>query len=788
MRFRQGHGLLAGIAVLFAGAAVLGIALVRLHTAVFGQPLGLAAAALPLLGAVLGGLLLVVVPSLSRRQAVLARLGSLAALAAAGTLAALLILVHTKALEPLDASALGRVAVLYLVSSLPFAAIGLAFAATLRSRAASEGRLGSAAFAGAAAGVLLAIPAMRAGGLRAALAVPIADGLAAILFYAAARRPPEDGEARVGRPPGGVVATVALASAVLFAGDVGAPWLKLPMLRWAAIERADHQEWSVLGLVTVDKLAGGAAVMRTDGIAATSIYDPKTTLPTLPDELPYLLHKDRGPVLVVGAGGGRDLRIALKHGQKEIHAIEADPIVAGPMMRDRYHKLSGELYDKPEVHVVVGGARSFLRGSPLVFRSIVVAHADSATAAGAGALALVPSELFTEEAFAELLGHLVPEGTLLVTVQESALDRLLALAAASLRRVGAGGHDGAHLFGCGSGKTVSLLVKRTPLEAMELLQLRNSCRRSKFIEAFASDQPHRRRIAGAEASPPVDPGRPRTLILPVEPAPRPADADAVELGVPTDERPFFFATVPARLLGPALRDLKGLRTTQQGLLGLVGLLAVGVALAVLCLLAPLAARGEARMDDRAPSGPRGRPLLFFTGLGAGFVLAGVGIGQRLVVLLGHPARAFSIVAPALLFWAALGSLRAGRAGDAEGSAGRRAQLLVAVLAACAAALAPLVDRAGALPLGARAALGIALLAPVGLPLGALGALGIALTGARSPALVPWCCAVAATAGLVAIPVGVLLAVYLGWSALVLAGGACLLVVAAAVPRSEPLAG
>ena len=40
---------------------------------------------------------------------------------------------------------------------------------------------------------------------------------------------------------------------VLLAGDVGAPWIRLPSHRWSALDKVDGQEQTVLGLTTVDK-------------------------------------------------------------------------------------------------------------------------------------------------------------------------------------------------------------------------------------------------------------------------------------------------------------------------------------------------------------------------------------------------------------------------------------------------------------------------------------------------------------------------------------------------------
>src|ERR1700679_827990 len=99
---RQRQGLLAGLALLAAGAVVLEIALTRVWSAELGRHLAVPAASFPFLGAGLGGVLLYVFPGLAPPPALLARLTHLAALAAAATVAALLVTVHAPTVETLD--------------------------------------------------------------------------------------------------------------------------------------------------------------------------------------------------------------------------------------------------------------------------------------------------------------------------------------------------------------------------------------------------------------------------------------------------------------------------------------------------------------------------------------------------------------------------------------------------------------------------------------------------------------------------------------------------------------
>src|SRR5689334_13794600 len=137
----QRQGLFGGIAALSCGTVVLQIALTRLYSALFGHHLAFLAISLSLFGVGLGGVLLYVFPRIAAPPRLLSRLSYLSTAAAASTIVALLVILHTKPLETLDAGSLGRLALLYLTSSLPFVVVGVAVAAAIQHAARDMSRL-----------------------------------------------------------------------------------------------------------------------------------------------------------------------------------------------------------------------------------------------------------------------------------------------------------------------------------------------------------------------------------------------------------------------------------------------------------------------------------------------------------------------------------------------------------------------------------------------------------------------------------------------------------------------
>jgi hypothetical protein len=752
----QRRGLFAGIAILSFGAVVLQIVFTRLYSALFGHHLAFLAISLSLFGVGLGGVLLYVFPSIARPEVLLGRLANISGAAAAGTLAALLGIVFTRPNERFDAHEVFTLTVLYLSSSIPFVLVGLAVAAAVKSAAKDMSRLYVVDLLAAALGGLGAIAALRAGALRAGLIVTIVFALASVVFYLGGKR------ARENPPPNGsMVATFALCSLVLLAGDVGAPWLKLPKMRWVTTEKVEFQGWNEMSLITVEKPIGGMAWMRMDGSAATAILDQKTTAPLHPDEMGYVLHKDKGPVLIIGAGGGRDIRAALKYGQKEVHAAEINPIVVNDVLGGKYRAFSGDLLSRPEVRINITDGRSFVHGTKLKFRHIVISLVDTWAAASVGALSLTENSLYTVEAFAQYIDRLTPDGTLVVNRWDSEFERLLALSDAALRRAGSA-QPSAHMFACSHDRSTALLVKRSALTDEELQGLRKHCKKHKFQEAFAPDVP-------------MPPFRERLTT-------KASMAKPVDLHPPTDDRPFFFYTVPPGRLHHAIFDLKNLQTSNQGLLMLLGLLGVSLLLAAVFLLGPLLLLpGRVLRAGDRPS--RVRALLFFSSVGGAFVLVELALVQNFVVLLGHPVYALSTVLVALLLWAGIGSLLTAGVDprDHARAIGVRSLALVALLALFAAGLGPLLERVMGASFVVRLGLTIALLAPIGILMGSLVPLAVKLVEPHAPELIPWCWGLNGLFSVVGTAIGTLVALNLGFSALLLAGAAAYLLAAITIP-------
>jgi hypothetical protein len=129
---------------------------------------------------------------------------------------------------------------------------------------------------------------------------------------------------------------------------------------------------------------------------------------------------------------------------------------------------------------------------------------------------------------------------------------------------------------------------------------------------------------------------------------------------------------------------------------------------------------------------------YFAALGAGFMFLEITLMQKLILFLGHPTYAITVVLATLLAFAGLGSLaneRMARPGAL--AVGRVAVAIVALIAVTGAAVAWILPGVIGLSLMARVLIAVAVLAPVAFVLGMPFPMGMRILRERCPDLLPW---------------------------------------------------
>jgi hypothetical protein len=121
----------------------------------------------------------------------------------------------------------------------------------------------------------------------------------------------------------------------------------------------------------------------------------------------HVTQADLGNVLIIGAGTGNDVTVALSEGARHVDAVEIDPLLLQKVGQSH----PDQPYKDPRVTRHVGDGRAFLEDTNQHYNLILLALPDSMTAlAGQSALRL-ESYLLTEQSLASAKSHLAPGGT-----------------------------------------------------------------------------------------------------------------------------------------------------------------------------------------------------------------------------------------------------------------------------------------------------------------------------------------------------------------------------------------
>jgi SAM-dependent methyltransferase len=215
----------------------------------------------------------------------------------------------------------------------------------------------------------------------------------------------------------GVIASLLL---LLFVGRRWQSLALVPIVALLAVESSHgNDHWSPYYKVTADYQTDpppvhGVRTHDTLKISANNIpYQtayPVTTLRTLERFYFFPYRHTRGRldnVLIVGAGNGNDVAVALSEGAKHVDAVEIDPEIEA--LGRRFHP--DRPYEDPRVHVHINDGRAFIEQTHTQYDLILFALPDSLTLlAGQGALRL-ENYLFTKQSMETVKRHLKPGGT-----------------------------------------------------------------------------------------------------------------------------------------------------------------------------------------------------------------------------------------------------------------------------------------------------------------------------------------------------------------------------------------
>jgi hypothetical protein len=698
---------------------------------------------------------------------------------------------------------LSSIALTYLVISVPFVLSGICVCIALTRFPRQVSRLYAVDLAGAATGcIALVLTLGITDGPTAVVVTALAASIGAALFAAEA----DSGTALR------AALVLSLSFGVFAAGETAlarrqAPLLRLTWVKGRHESRPLYEKWNSFSRITV---SGHPAIpTRPFGWGLSDVYPSERKVRQLkmtidgaaetvltryagelrgPEHLRYdvtnIAHyiRPNSKVLVIGAGGGRDVLSALAFGQKSVLGIELNRDIV-QAVNGRFGEFTGHLDTDSRVTFVNDEARSYIARQTERFDIIQVSLIDTWAATAAGAFVLSENSLYTVEAWKLFLQRLNRDGVLTVSRwyyqdRPGEVYRLVSLASASLMELGMRnprGHiivvrymprsrEGAeHPDGVGT-----MLVSPQPFSRADLDTIDQVAREMRFevvlSPRFSSDSTFATLASG-------------------EDLPRFTASFPIDISAPTDDRPFFFHML-------RIRDIPHRELWKQGVVSvnmkavvvLGELLFTVVVLTSVFIIVPLALTAR-----RAPVA-RLYPLLgFFAGIGLGFMFVEISQMQRLIVFLGHPTYGLSVVLLSLLLSSGLGSYST-QSVDSTGlkrSAMVRLLFLLGGLVVFGVLTPHLIAAFAGSSTILRISISVGVLFPLGLLMGMAFPLGMKAAAAEPGHVTPWLWGVNGAASVCASVLAVVVALSAGISASFWTGFACYAAAVSAFALARP---
>lgn len=376
----------------------------------------------------------------------------------------------------------------------------------------------------------------------------------------------------------------------------------------------------------------------------------------------YLKRDTNQKVLVIGSAGGQEIKAALMYGARHVDGVELVGAVV-ELGKTKYSKYIGNLFYNPKVYVQVGEGRSYLRASREKYDIIQIFsnHTSSSIASGTGAMST--TYLQTADAYREYFQHLTANGVL--HINHHYYPKMITTAALAWAQMGRTNFQ-QHVVVFerdGEDTLPTFLIKMQPWTVGEINQLKEL-----FYASFPGD-PNVYRLV-------EDPLHPENSFLSAEFFSghlSPALIQQVDFRIEpsTDNRPYFnflrknFAPVeinPSHFMSESMagpmNNYVNLNSISIPLdvapLIIIGTISLFLAGAFILLPLRFSDVGKFKWPSKSVS------LLYFSCLGAGFIIVEFVFIQIFMKLIGSPLHTSSIVIFMLLFSAGVGSFATGK--------------------------------------------------------------------------------------------------------------------------------
>lgn len=471
-------------------------------------------------------------------------------------------------------------------------------------------------------------------------------------------------------------------------------------------------------LILQDSSAGTFIVNFTDSPEALEILERSTYSAAL-------RLKESPRVFIIGAGGGNDVWAAQRAGAAHVKAVELNaPILT--IHREVLPHYTRAIFTDPRIEWVLGEGRSALERDGELYDVVQMTGIDTWTALTSGAYVLAENYLYTREALVTMLNHLADGGIVQISRMAASMEalRMVSNFHAAFQELGRDDLDKSMIALTTSDFTMSFLVKNGAFSSEEIASTKRFAKQSGIRIVY---------LPGHQTGTPVARFlRSKQKQTFIEDFPR-------DISATSDDRPYFFNfTRWDRPFRSGLFIDETASVSQGNPLFILMQLATSLVLSSLLILLPAY---RLRGFPGAGAGA-GHYLLYFAGLGLGFILFEIAAIQKLTLFLGHPTYSITVTLFSLLLFTGIGSLVFAYRLAVDDARCWIVPIAIAVGIATLVFTSPwLVSSLIGLALPLRVAITVLLLAPMGLLLGIPFAYGIRILDARSPGLIPWAWAI-----------------------------------------------
>jgi hypothetical protein len=435
--------------------------------------------------------------------------------------------------------------------------------------------------------------------------------------------------------------------------------------------------------------------------------------------------KPKANVFIIGVGGGNDVWAAKVNGAASVTGVELNQQILD-IHSNTLAAYSHDITHDPSIRLIHSEGRSALmRERKRHFDVIQMTGIDTWTSLTSGAYVLAENYLYTTEAFATMHQRLAENGILSVSRFAATMEvlRLFSNIYAALGKPYVDNLDKS-LVCLGHDYLRTILLKKGAFTDQELASIDEFAQKNGFIYEYRP---------GGKLNNVVE-----SFILSQDKAKFIRDFPRNITPTP-DDRPYFFnyykwrnpfAVGETQIVHPAVAQGSPRLIVSQLLLSIL------FSLAFIILPVYLFTRGKFQKAHLT------RTLIYFTGLGMGFIAIEIVLMQKLVLFLGHPLYSISVTLFSMLIFAGLGSLI-----SQKWFAGRPGRFWIVPVALTAFLtlfifLSPvMVAHLIGLPTAGRILITVLVLAPISLILGVPFAYGIGVLDRVNPQMVPWAWAV-----------------------------------------------